>query len=288
MNRKLILIAFLVFTLVTMACGVEINLPNEVKTGPTRTEQISVPLPDNPQAVTDLTISFAGGKLDISPGAKSELVSGTATYNVSDFQPKVVINGNNVEIKQGDLILRGVPAFNNKLINEWILQLADVPMDLRVNAGAYSGTYELGGLNLQRLAISDGASDVKVYFSEPNQTVMDLLEYNTGASSVTLEGLANANFDTMFFRSGAGNYRLDFSGNLQHDMTVSIESGISSIILVIPEGTAAEVEFDGGLSNVSTSGGWDKDGNSYTLSGSGPMIKILVKMGAGNLDLRTR
>lgn len=288
MNRKLILIAFLVFALVAMACRVDIDLPEEVKTGPTQTEQISVPLPDNTQVVTDLTISFAGGELELSPGAAGALVTGTATYNVSDFKPEVITSGNNVEINQGDLTLRGIPNFDDTVINEWFFQLANVPMDLRINAGAYSGRYELGGLNLQRLSINDGAADVKLYFSQPNQAVMDLFEYNTGASSVTMEQLANANIDTMLFRSGAGNYRLDFSGSLQRDMTVSIESGISSITLLIPEGVAAEVQFDGGLSNVSTSGGWEQDGNSYNLAGSGPVITIIVKMGAGNLDLRTR
>jgi hypothetical protein len=288
MNRKPILIAFLVFALLTMACGVSIDLPNEVKTGPTHTEQINVPLPDNTQVVTDLKLSFAGGKLELSPGAAEALVSGTATYNVPDFKPEVATSGNNVEIKQGNLTLRGIPTIEDDVINEWFFQVANVPMDLRINAGAYSARYELGGLNLQRLTINDGAADVKLYFSEPNQAVMDLFEYNTGASSVTMEQLANANINTMLFRAGAGSYRLDFSGSLQQDMTVSIESGISSVTIIIPEGVAAEVEFDAGLSNVSTSGGWEQNGNSYSLDGSGPVIKIIVKMGAGNLDLRTR
>ena len=287
MNRKLILIAFLVFTLVTMACGINIDLPKEVKTGPTQTEQINVPLPDNTQAVTDLTVTFGGGELELAPGAAGALVTGTASYNVSDIKPIVVTNGNNVEIKQGNLTLRGIPNFDSNIINRWDFQVADVPMDLRINAGAYSGRYELGGLSLQRLTINDGAADVRLSFSEPNQSAMDMFEYTTGASSVTMEQLANANIDSMLFRSGAGNYRLDFGGELQQNMTVNIESGISSITLVIPKGVAAKVSFEGGLSNVSTGTGWEKNGDNYTHDGSGPMIKIYVKMGAGNLDLRT-
>jgi hypothetical protein len=288
MNRKPIFIAVLVIALVTMACGINIDLPREVKTGPTQTDEISVPLTADVQVVTDLTISFAGGELELAPGAEGVLASGTATYNVTDFRPEVSTNGNVVRIEQGELNVRGIPNFKDNVINEWSLKLASVPTDLRINAGAYSGKYELGGLSLERLTIADGASDVSLMFSEPNQTEMSVFEYNTGASSVRLEGLSNANADTMTFRSGAGSYTLDFSGELQRDMMVDIESGMSTITIIIPEGFSARLEFDGGLSNVSASGGWVQNGDSYTLAGSGPTIKILITMAAGNLELRTK
>src|SRR4030067_1510696 len=83
MNHKPIFIVILVLALVTMACGINIDLPQEVKTGPTQTDEISVPLPEDTQVVTDLTISFAGGDLELAPGAEDALASGTATYNVA-------------------------------------------------------------------------------------------------------------------------------------------------------------------------------------------------------------
>lgn len=288
MNRKPIFIAILVLALVSMACGININLPQEVKTGPTQTDEINVSLPEDTQVVTDLTLSFAGGNLELAPGAEEALASGTATYNVADFKPEVTTSGTTVNIEQGDLNMRGLPNFKENVINDWNLKLGDVPMDLHIKAGAYSGNYELGGLNLQRLSITDGASDVKLAFSEPNPSEMSLFEYNTGASNVSIEGLANANINTLTFRAGAGSYTLDFSGELQRDMTVDIESGMSSFTIIIPEGFSAQVEFDGGLSNVSASGGWEGSGDSYTLTGSGPTIKIIVTMAAGNLELRTK
>ena len=44
---------------------------------------------------------------------------------------------------------------------------------------------------------------------------MSILRYETGASTVKLNGLANANFGTLIFSGGAGDYTLDFSGDLQ-------------------------------------------------------------------------
>jgi hypothetical protein len=287
MLRKPIIAAILVLVLASLACGININLPvQDIKTGPEVTKEISAPLLDDPQAVANVTLSFGAGNLTVGGGAEDVLVSGTATFNVQDFEPKVTTEGKNVRIEQGDLNLQGIPNFQEDIVNEWDLQLNTTPMDLHIGAGAYTGKYELGGLSLQNLTVSDGAADVKMSFSEPNLDEMTLFEYNTGASNVTISNLANANVNTIIFRGGAGSYTLDFGGELKRDMLVSVESGISNITIIIPDGVSAEVTFEGGLSNVSTDKEWDKSGNIYTLAGEGPLIKITIKMGAGNLNLQ--
>ena len=147
----------------------------------------------------------------MSPGA-NDLVNGTATYNIADLKPEVVANGSNIEIKEGDL--KSIP-FSSGMKNNWDLKLGSTPMDLTVHAGAYKGTYELGGLALTGLTIQDGAANTKLSFAQPNKAAMTILRYETGASSVKLTGLANANFGTLIFNSGAGDYTLDFSGTLK-------------------------------------------------------------------------
>ena len=116
---------------------------------------------------------------------------------------------------------------------------------------------------------------------------MTELKYTTGASTVSLTGLADANVSDLTFNGGAGSYSLDFGGKLQHDMNVSIESGVSSITVIIPEGTNALVITDNGLSSVSTNGSWQQNGNNYQLAGTGSTITIHVKLGAGSLRLET-
>ena len=86
-----------------------------------------------------------------------------------------------------------------------------------------------------------------------------MLHYETGASDVKMTGLANANFNMMDFSSGAGDYTLDFSGELQRDASVKISSGLSNIIIVVPEGVNAVVTVDGGASNVSAGSGWSQE-----------------------------
>jgi hypothetical protein len=287
MLRKLVLIPITALAVAAMACGISINLPiDEIGTGPTISEELVVDRPD--AEVVDLTLSFGAGELRLSPGEDSYLISGTAEYNVDDLKPTVTVDREHVNLRSGNLEISGIPNFGEELRNVWDLEIGNSPINLTINAGAYKADIELGGLSIEYLHIGDGAADVRLDFSEPNRKEMDSMRYMTGASKVELNGLANANFKSMIFRSGAGDYTLDFSGDLQRDAVVNVESGISQIVIIVPEGTPAQVNFEGGLANVVIHGDWSRSGDSYELEGEGPGLTINVDMGAGNLELRTR
>jgi hypothetical protein len=283
---KRLTLFLLLLSLPTLACGLTVDIPvDNITTGPTQMEEINIPAPNTQQA--NLTLSFGAGKFKLNPGAQGALVSGTVTYNVEDMKPKVSVDGAKVNVETGDLKIEGFPNFSNEIKNEWDFELGAMPMDLHISAGAYDGEFDLGGLSIRSLEITDGASNVRLKFSQPNQVEMDTLRYQTGASNVSLSGLANANFSSMIFRSGAGNYTLDFSGALQRDAAVTVESGISHVVIIVPQGVSAKVIFDGGMSSVSTSGDWQKSNGMYLLSGNGPTLTINVDLGAGSLELRT-
>ena len=281
MFRKIIPVV-LSLTLILSACSFTFSLPVTQQVGPTVTDNLSVPLPNTTQSV-DLTLKFGAGILKLKPGS-AVLVSGTATYNISDFKPTVTANGSTVSIEQGNWRLNGIPDVSN-IKNEWDLALGMAPMNLTIDGGAYQAEYELGGLLLTNLTVSDGAADTKLNFASPNLAQMSLLSYSTGASNVSLTGLGNANFASLEFDSGAGNYTLDFSGTLTRNGSVHIGTGVSNLTLVIPAGIPAQVTVDGGLSNVSHGSGWSKSGNVYTQTGSGPQLTIVVEIGAGNLTI---
>jgi hypothetical protein len=274
------LLSFLaILTLATMACGFSVNIPSAPTPGPEVTDEITVAVPDSDE--TRLKISFGAGELTLSPGAEELLVDGTATYNVPNFKPEVVESDGAIELKQGEFKSLNVGDFRN----EWDLKLGEAPMELEINAGAYQGRYEFGGLALTDLTIKDGASDVRVSFSEANRTEMSVFRYETGASNVELTGLANANFSTLIFNGGAGDYTLDFSGDLEQEATARIETGFGNLMLTIPEGVDARVTVEGGAVNVSHSSGWGQSNQTYTQDGSGPTLTIIVKMGAGNVTI---
>jgi hypothetical protein len=226
-----------------------------------------------------VSLSFGAGKLTLSPGAKN-LVNGTVVYNVDDLKPEIIKDGDSIEIKQGDF--KSLPPFKD-MKNEWDLKLGNAPMDLVISAGAYDGTLELGGLSLKSLEVKDGASNVDVSFSKRNPIEMNILRYSTGASDVKLVGLANANFSTLAFSGGAGNYTLDFGGDLQQDAVATVDSGLGNVTLIIPENVKAKVTVEGAAVNINHGSGWTQNGQEYSQKGDGFTLTIVVKMAAGNL-----
>jgi hypothetical protein len=278
MNAKIIS-AILVLALASLACGFSIDLPERPKAGPEVEESITVADPKSEE--TRLTLSFGAGQLTISPDPQAEnLVEGVAIYNVADLKPKIQKSDGSIEIRQGDF--KSLPLFDN-MKNEWDLRLSDTPLDLTLEAGAYQGTMELGGLALKSLTVQDGASHVDLSFKEPNQTEMSVLRYETGASDVKLTGLANANFSTLTFSGGAGNYTLDFGGELQRDAVVTVNSGVGNVSLIVPEDVDAVMTVESAAVNINHGSGWAQNGQKYTQNGSGPTLTIVVKMAAGNL-----
>jgi hypothetical protein len=278
MNTRIIS-AFLALALASMACG--FGLPKAPTPGPDVTDNISVPAPTSDNV--DLKLAFGAGEITLSPGA-TQLVDGTATYNYSAFKPVVKVDGSNVQVGMSEVDFNVFPTFRD-LKNIWDLKLGATPMALTIEAGAYKGTFELGGLALNNLTIKDGAAEVTMNFSEPNQTEMSVFHYETGASNVKISGLANANFGLMDFSSGAGDYTLDFSGDLKRDASIKVSSGLSNVIIVVPEGVNAQVTVDSGVSNVNAGSGWSQNGKVYTQKGAGPTLTFVIEIGAGNVTL---
>ncbi len=279
MTNKLFL-GLLVLALATLACGIQTDLPISKTAGPDITDEISVAAPDGD---ANLSLAFGAGELYLAPGA-AKLAEGTATYNIADFKPVIKTDGLDVSIVQGNYKLNGLPSLSN-VKNTWDLKLGSGKMALTINAGAYKGFFDFGGLALTSLTVNDGAAEVTADFSAPNPTKMSLLSYKTGASNVTLKNLGNANFGTLIFESGAGNYKLDFGGPLQRDGSATIRSGMSNLTLVVPANVAATIKVSSGLSNIQAPSSWSKHNDTYTQEGSGPMLTIIVEMGAGNVQI---
>ena len=279
MNRKIYFLA-IVSSISIAGCGVRFSFP-QITPGPVVQEKIEASVPSGSVGSTRLLLSFGAGELHISPGSE-KLISGQASFNIPDFKPGIETSENTVSVIQGSYTLDKVPNFSN-VINRWDLALGESPMDLEITAGAYTASMELGGLALTNLTIKDGASDVNLFFSEKNLTQMNLFRYETGASLVTLTGLANADFSLFEFSGGAGNYTLDFSGELKRDATVSITTGLGNLRIVIPPNLQTQLTIDGRLTNITIGDQWVKIGNTYSQPGAGPMLTISLQAGAANL-----
>lgn len=282
MKKITVLLILSVVVLVTMACSFTINLPT-IKTGPDQTFEIKQALPSGNDPV-DMTLKIGAAKVDFAGGAKG-LLDGTIVYNVIDWKPTITRTDTNLEVTQGNVSnIGGVNV--GEIKNNWTLKFSDkAPINLNIDAGAYQGIMDFTGIPLKSLVIHDGASDNTVSFDAANPVEMSKLEYTTGASTVSLKGLANANFDDMVFTGGAGTYTLDFAGELKHNATAKVEAGVSTIKVVIPAGMKVVVNVEGGMKNVSTQGTWTVNGSSYNTEGEGPTLTLNVNTNLGTLTL---
>ncbi|MGA9533756.1 MAG: toast rack family protein [Anaerolineales bacterium] len=276
--------------LATLACSFAFDLPSigsSGEAGPTTTQDFNIPLPA--ESPVELRLGFAAGQLNIEPAEQQALVAGSATYNVEQLAPAISTRGGMIQMTTGEVNNLNDLDFDfslNQRTNRWDLTLAAEPMSLQIDGGAFQGSLELGGLAIEDLKISSGAADLSLSFSEPNLASMRTFEFNTGASSVNLTGLANAGFEQMQFQGGAGDFTLDFSGDLRAAADVRVKAALSSIKLVIPEGINAEIQLEGGLANVQAPSGFSSSGRTYTQSGSGPQLTVHVQLGAGDLQIQ--
>jgi len=260
----------------------------QLKIGAVQTQTISVPLPPDTSKPVDVTLRLGAAELTAGSGA-AKLAEGTVQYNVPEFQPSVSQSGNKVEITQGPTGgFQGI--LPKDLVNKWNIKLStSVPMNLVVQAGAYSGSWDLGGLRLQSLKWDEGASKSTITFNQANPDKMETFDLTTGASTIKLTGLANLNFGKMTFQSGVGSYTLDFGGKLKRSADVEIKTGVSNVTIVVPVGTSARITLKSAVSNTKTIGSWSSSGSIYTTGkeDAADKLNITIDMGLGQLTLDT-
>ncbi len=264
-------------SLILVGCG--------PKVGATQTVVLEEPLAS--AAVTDVELIMGAGTLKVAPGAIG-LISGTIRCNVEDWLPEIKRNDTRLVIgqKSRDAVSDAV----SSTVNNWDVKLGRSPMRLTVVAGAYEGSLDLSGLTLQGLSVEDGAAKSQIRFSSANPGQMERLRYKTGASTVSLLGLANANFKSMEFTGGAGTYSLDFSGQLRTKATARVVVGSGTVRIQVPADTAAIVKVSGSRAAIDLQGEWVTKGTTHStpaldLVKDGKILTIELEMGTGTATL---
>ena len=178
---------------------------------------------------------------------------------------------------------RGVPTFDLALGTAQ-------PYSLTVETGASDTDFELGGVPLIRLAIKLGAGKNVLRFLEPNPQAMSVLDLDVGAGNMELRGLANANFTDMTLDGGAAAFVCDFSGTLRRDASARLNTGMSSLEVLVPSTTAARVMVEATLGHLDTSDGFTtREGGYWTpaaLTQSAPVLTVHATVALGVLRLQ--
>ncbi len=180
-------------------------------------------------------IKFGAGKLDLNSG-KKDVFEGNFQYERSFLKPNIHYDviGKSGVLNLSQSIKTDIdlwPSYKNK----WSLKLpSNIPLQLYINTATCSGDINLTNLKIENFYLNSGASQTNIVFNQPNLIDMKNINIKTGASTVKMSGLANANFYRLDFDGGAGMYTFDFSGNLTKKSKVNINVGAAKIILKIP------------------------------------------------------
>jgi hypothetical protein len=249
--------------------------------------QVAYPSVDNPR----LRIALGACRFRARPGEGDEWVTGT--YNdPTDRRPLRI-----VEEEAGITITEAEPSFERIQavfggVPRYELEFGkERPFALTIETGASDFDLDLGGVPLSRLMVRQGAGKFELGFPQPNPEPMELLEISSGAAAIELENLANANFSELRLSGGAASYELDFGGSLSRDAEVSIETGMSGVVVSVPTSTATRVTAETTLGSVDVGDGYTKSEGAFSteaaLRGNGPVLRIRAGVRLGSLQLRT-
>ena len=189
-----------------------------------------------------VTIKFGAGKLNLISGEEDEF-KGNFQYDKSILKPNIQyeILGETGILTLSQSIKKdlGLPI---PYKNIWNLKLPPgIPLQLYINTATYNGDIDLTNLQIEDFYLNSGASQTNIVFNQPNLIDLKNINIKTGASTLKILGLANANFNEMDFTGGAGSYTFDFSGNLTKKSKVSINAGAAKIILKIPSAIGSKI-----------------------------------------------
>jgi hypothetical protein len=248
---------------------------------------VAYPSVSNPH----LRIALGACRFAARPGEGDEWVTGT--YNdPTDRRPlRIVEDEASVTITEAEPSFERIPAVFGGVPRYELEFGKERPFALTIETGASDFDLDLGGVPLSRLLVRQGAGKFELGFPQPNPEPMELLEISSGAAAIELENLANANFSELRLSGGAASYELDFAGDLRRDAEVSIETGISGVVVSVPSSTAAKVTAETTLGSVDVGDGFTKREGAFSteaaLRGDGPILRIRAGVRLGSLQLRT-
>jgi hypothetical protein len=130
--------------------------------------------------------------------------------------------------------------------NIWDIALSkEYPVAIEIDIGACDAEIELGGIPVTEMTMDVGAASGVLEFSEPNPVRLEELDIDAGASSLEIHELGNANFEYFNFDGGAGSFDLDLTGKYDGESVVTIDVGLGSADITMPEGVPFRIETDG-------------------------------------------
>jgi len=239
-------------------------------------------------------VYFGGGIMNLhkyrdSSAAEPFLTEGIATYSDDRFEPTIEYNDKGVVITSGHpdrwKEISNFP-FTKDYVNEWDLSLGSGPLKFSAVTGAGKISMDFGGLSLTSIKLQLGASETMVDFSEPMLNDLKKFHIDGGAMKLVVTNLCNSRADEIDLNLGAGDFVLDFRGDLTRNLRVSLNGGAARYQILVPGSRYCSITKPGLLVGMSVGENWRVSGENYIHEGDGPKIIIESRIGLGSLELK--
>jgi len=201
----------------------------------------------------DVEIDYGAGYFSVRAIDEGLLYRMNLEYDEEKFEP--------VAERSGNLLRLGVETRGRRIslggrnAGSLDLELArGAPMDLEINFGAVQADVDLGGLSLTDLDLSTGASESTVTVSEPNPLSMSSATFSVGAAEFEVAGLGNLNAERIDVNAGVGSITLGLDGEWERDARLSIDMGLGSLEIHVPEGLGIRLRKDSFLTSLDSEG----------------------------------
>ncbi len=255
--------------------------------GDTETKNFTYPADDVEQLI--INVELGAGRFDITGEDMDDLAKAEVIYNPSiiDIRGEYKKRAKTGYIDFESSLRRHLDLDDSE--NEWMITLSKkYRTELNLEIGASESEIELGGIPLEVLDIDIGAAEGRMTFSEPNPSRMDEFVVNSGAASLVMHDLGNANFRRMKFDGGVGDFELDFSGEYKDKSRAEISVGLGSAKIFIPadlpvridaeENFLSKVDFKNADKNLLDDNFYESE--NYRTSSNGLALDISVGLGS--------
>lgn len=235
-------------------------------------------------------IEYGAGELRLAPSEGALLYAMEMRYDEEQFAPVARYDAGRRSLKLGMESRQGGGNVRNvRGGSRADIQLSrEVPLALDLDFGAGDAEIDLGGVALQRLDLSTGASKTTVRFGERNPVAAERIEINAGAAELRVYGLGNTRANRLRFQGGIGSTLLDFSGPWDRSATASVQMGMGSLVLRLPRELGVRVQKSSFLTSFDAAGLVKRDGGYYSRNWETAAHQLTIDLDAafGSIDIQ--
>jgi hypothetical protein len=214
----------------------------------------------------DARLEYAAGSLRVAPGGQGELYRMDLSYDGDRFVPVSDYDAARGSVNLG-LRSSGTAGVRVSSRNQ-LQQVASVvfsprvDLSLELDLGAADAEVELGGLRVNNLELSTGASRTAVAFSRPNATRCRRAGFSAGAAEISITGLGNSRCDEIEFDGGVGSVTLDFAGSWSSSSRAKVTMAMGGLTLRLPRNVGIRITMEKFLSSFEPAG-LVRQGNAF-------------------------